>query len=609
MKMNKSAYGLCDAPLLWWREADRRLRQMKMVRHRLDKCCYMLYDTNDQIVILLILHVDDILLGMDKHSQVGQDYLVKLKKAFDFGKWQELTVDKPVHYCGGRICLLKDGSLSLDFQEYLKKVMPVTIAKGRNGDDPMTGAEISKARGILGALQWPATQACPHLNATVSLLAADISNGKVQVLQELNKALRFAKNAGDFKLVMKKVFVKPEEMCFICYSDAAFGVRSDGASQGGFIMVMTSIKALTGESVPYNVVGWRSFKLNRVCRSSLSAESQACSGALDELVMIKTLTSLMFDSTSDPRADATAASCGRSAVVIDAKGLYDALKKDGIGSGADKRASIDILCTKEEISRLACDLRWVSSERMLADGLTKMSARQGFPEMLGSGYLKLVNDTTFTAAKKKDKDARAASTASTFGRNKIAGRISLVVMSQAVARADAAEEEPDSEESSFFYVLLTFGIASVILVMFFGMRFLKQRVLSCADAFFSRKEVLKVNAEVQTEVCLQVLSPVLEEADMLRDALEHLSVASQQVDAQRVQRINELTQEKDRLLRAVFQFSLHADLSAFYTRSGQCWHVFEDCRMLERSDFVWEKSHLCKICIDRARTQQREWAG
>ena len=42
MRMNKSASGLCAAPLLWWQEADRRLRVRKMQRRNLDKCCYML---------------------------------------------------------------------------------------------------------------------------------------------------------------------------------------------------------------------------------------------------------------------------------------------------------------------------------------------------------------------------------------------------------------------------------------------------------------------------------------------------------------------------------------------------------------------------------------
>ena len=228
--MNKSAYGLCDAPLLWWQEAGRRLRVLKMHRHQLDKCCYMMYDSEGVIVVMLILHVDDMLIGVKKGQPIVEHFIAELRKLFDFGKWQELQIGKPIHYCGGRVSLKADGSILLDFEEYLKKVIPITVGKGRNPEDKMTPAEVSKARGLLGALQWPATQACPHLNASVSLLAADISDGKVKVMLELNKTLRFAKQAADFKLVMKEVFTDVNDLCYIAFSDAAFGVRSDGAS-------------------------------------------------------------------------------------------------------------------------------------------------------------------------------------------------------------------------------------------------------------------------------------------------------------------------------------------------------------------------------------------
>ena len=81
-------------------------------------------------------------------------------------------------------------------------------------------------------------------------------------------------------------------------------------------------------------------------------------------MMVRTMLALMKDPSLDPKASETAASMGKSAIVIDAKGLYDALRKEGIGSSADKRAGIEILCCKEEIARQRTELRWVSSERI-----------------------------------------------------------------------------------------------------------------------------------------------------------------------------------------------------------------------------------------------------
>ena len=42
------AYGLSDAPLLWYEEADRRLQANDGIQHPLDKCCYMLTDDVDK---------------------------------------------------------------------------------------------------------------------------------------------------------------------------------------------------------------------------------------------------------------------------------------------------------------------------------------------------------------------------------------------------------------------------------------------------------------------------------------------------------------------------------------------------------------------------------
>ena len=473
MKMNKSAYGLSDAPLLWWREADRRLRSTGLKRHKLDKCCYMLYNKNNALCVMLILHVDDLLLGANMQDPEAEALIQRLRTCFDFGKWQSLDVDKQLVYCGGHINKTEDG-LSLDFEAYLKKVLPITIAKGRGKDQPLAPQETSKARGLIGALQWPAGQACLQLNASTSIIAASINKGTVDLLHELNKTLRFAKNSADLKLTMRPVCGDWSEMCLLCFSDAAVQVRADSSSQGGFVIILTNTKVLEGKSVPYSIVAWRSYKLPRVCRSSLSAEAQSCATALDELMMVKTMLALMRYHDADPRQDSTAADICSSAIVIDAKGLYDAINKDGINSSLDKRAGIEIMCIKEELVRQKTQLKWVSSERMLADGMTKIHARQALVDMLRSGYLSLVMDEKFTAAKKKDKIQREKDQPEAFqkpnsntnlqpsGMSKVAERIATVIAFDRVTKIHAA---PDTNDDSEYANNVMPDIALVITVL------------------------------------------------------------------------------------------------------------------------------------------------
>ena len=121
----------------------------------------------------------------------------------------------------------------------------------------------------------------PQLSASASILAANINKGTVELLHELNKTLRFAKSSSDLKLIMRPVCSTWSDMCLLCFSDAAVQVRADASSQGGFVIIMTNVKVLEGKSVPYSVVAWRSYKLPRVCRSSLSAEARAFGQAAD----------------------------------------------------------------------------------------------------------------------------------------------------------------------------------------------------------------------------------------------------------------------------------------------------------------------------------------
>ena len=62
IRMLKSAYGLADAPLLWFREASRRLTRLGWNAQELDKCTFAFYNSQGELDGLLILHVDDMLI-------------------------------------------------------------------------------------------------------------------------------------------------------------------------------------------------------------------------------------------------------------------------------------------------------------------------------------------------------------------------------------------------------------------------------------------------------------------------------------------------------------------------------------------------------------------
>lgn len=78
-----------------------------------------------------------------------------------------------------------------------------------------------------------------------------------------------------------------------------------------------------------------------------------------------------------------------TAVVTDCKALYDLIQRKGVQSSPDKRVAIH------------GQLRWVSSERQLADGQTKIGTRQKMADALKTGWLQLVDDTSYTASRRR----------------------------------------------------------------------------------------------------------------------------------------------------------------------------------------------------------------
>ena len=92
-------------------------------------------------------------------------------------------------------------------------------------------------------------------------------------------------------------------------------------------------------------------------------------------------------------------------MVTDGKALYDSYHREGVSSSVvDKRVSLEIRVMKERLQQLNGILKWMSSERRLADGLTKESARLLLSQRLRHGRLKLVWDPEYVAAKKKKEE-------------------------------------------------------------------------------------------------------------------------------------------------------------------------------------------------------------
>ena len=97
-------------------------------------------------------------------------------------------------------------------------------------------------------------------------------------------------------------------------------------------------------------------------------------------------------------------------LVTDAKALYDSYQREALGSNlTDKRTGLEVKVMKERLQGLGGRLRWMSSERQFADGLTKFGTRQLLADRLRYGKVKYTWDPEYVASKKKGYEERQQS--------------------------------------------------------------------------------------------------------------------------------------------------------------------------------------------------------
>ena len=95
-------------------------------------------------------------------------------------------------------------------------------------------------------------------------------------------------------------------------------------------------------------------------------------------------------------------------VVTDCKSLYDHLFSQSSPTLDDRRTAIDIVILRDSIGRLGASLRWIPTDRMLADSLTKESV-EAFDLLracIRSGQYQISAESNVLEMRAKERDRR-----------------------------------------------------------------------------------------------------------------------------------------------------------------------------------------------------------
>ena len=248
---------------------------------------------------------------------------------------------------------------------------------------------------------WLAVQAVPPVMAPLSLLLGFSANPAVDTLLRANRLLREAKVEARAPLVMHSL----KNPCVVAWTDAAWAVRRDGSSQGGHLVALADGDALLNREFRANVITWHSGKLPRVARSSSAAEVQAACAGQEELEYVRLVVYEVLHGAFPLKQWEASCRSIPGALVMDCRGVYDALQSESSALGmSDRRSALEALGLKRALRSTATTLRWTHSGAQLADCLTKdtVQSKASWQLLCRRNYSwKLVYDPLFLSEKKR----------------------------------------------------------------------------------------------------------------------------------------------------------------------------------------------------------------
>ena len=361
-------YGQNDAPAAWFKEFSSFVSSTGWIQSSLDQCLFSLRDPQtNQLVAVMGVHVDDTALGGEASHPLFQSALSQLKRRFPYRKWRVQEGE----FCGAWYKQYPDKSIHMSMKAFAERIRPVNIPRGSDIDAPLNPNQMKVLRAVNGSLNWLSSQSRPDLSVQTSLSQQSFPKPTIKDLRMANHAVRHARQESSLGITFKPI--DPEHLTLVCHSDSAWA-NVGLHTQAGFVIGFTHSDLQHGHETTWCPASWKSYKMPRAVSSTLAAESQAMATSSGTVEWLALLLSELLDGPLVIRECRERLKKRRPILVTDCKSLYDHLHSPSSPTSIeDRRTSIDVVIIRESVKQLQAFVRWVPTDRMLADGLTKDS--------------------------------------------------------------------------------------------------------------------------------------------------------------------------------------------------------------------------------------------
>ena len=363
-ELRKSAYGLVNAPFLWYQELKEALINLGFIMCPMDPCLFVLPSQHGGLHGIVGIHVDD---GLGCGDRVYHEAISRLQQKYPFGSHRR----RNFVFTGIQIDQDEDGTIALSQKEYVEKITPISITRDRRKKNtlPITEEEKQGLRGLIGSLQYAATNTRADISARLSLLQAKINCATIGDLHEAHKLLGDCQKYSTVKVLIWPI--PKEQIRFVAYSDASFATREKQQSQKGTIILTAHQDIMEQKPAQAGALLWSSRKIDRIVASTLAAETYALSQSVDLLEWVRILWQWMQQPSQEwKQPESYLLKAPRAITVVDCKSLYDVIIKNTTPQCREHRTLLEALIIKDRV-QLGVDMHWVHSAAQLADSLTK----------------------------------------------------------------------------------------------------------------------------------------------------------------------------------------------------------------------------------------------
>lgn len=396
LRLRKALYGLKQAPRAWNEMIDEKFKDLGFKRCLSDYCIYVKDST------IVALYVDDILIISDDQREIDNT------KTFLHDQFEMEDMGRVKRFLGMDIHQDEEGNVRISQKDYIESVLKkfdfdtsrpakTPLAPGvklRRYEDEITDESLKKIyQGMVGSLMYAATCTRPDIAYATSTLSRFNNNPGPDHFLAVKHVMRYLRGTSDFGITYKVGKPGTDGLNFHGYCDSDWaGDEDDRRSTSGYIL-------LAAEAA----VSWRSRRQNTVATSSTEAEYVSCAGTSKETLWVRQLLAelQLFYDYEAYKSTSSITNFDESKYYEDGEEIEPEFPSDRYTHLSPRPTSLDttvIYCdnngaaalsrnpdqmkktkhidiayhfVRERVETKELEIRYISTEDMVADGLTK----------------------------------------------------------------------------------------------------------------------------------------------------------------------------------------------------------------------------------------------